>query len=110
MFCTERRHMMFPLCRGMLSQLTRCTSVQNFGSAKYCDESKRRRKKINVGRWTETITGRGVGHRFRFCLLCKGNACNTTDIVFRLVVMKVKLNKSIFLKVQMISSGPFLLP
>ena len=108
MFCPERRHLMFPL-RGMLSQLTRCTSVQNLGSAKHCDKSKRRRKNIDVGRWTQTITGGRVWHRFWLFLLCEGNACNTTDIVFRLVVMKVKLNKSIFLKVQMISSGPFLL-
>ena len=93
----------------MLSQLTRCTSVQNFGSAKYCDKSKRRRKKINVGRWTETITGGGVGHRFWLFLLCEGHACNTTDIVFRLVVMSEMSIHNIFLKVQMISSGPFLL-
>ena len=87
----------------------KCT-IQNLGSAKYCDKSKRRREKINVGHWTQTITWGRVGHRFWLFLLCEGNACNTTGIVFRLVVMKVRLNHSIFLKVQMISSGPFLLP
>ena len=98
MFCTERRHMMFPLCRGMLSQLTRCTSVQNLGCAKHCDKSKRRRKKINVGRWTQTITGGRVGHRFWLFLLCEGNACNTTDIVFRLVVKKSNVKSQHFLE------------